>query len=723
MAGFKNLRFRSLSTKIILIVLAVMGVSFVFVVYYQSAKLRETHFAKEIGRSQALTTFCEEIRVFVSEFHNLKMFSKEALKEELKVVTDTGTHYTRTKLYLTIPVVSAWTAAEKRAAELGYSFRVPRNQPRNPKNIPRAGLEQAAVDYLEGRGSIAEIEAAGGKILYPEDKDQAQTAGEIAVLHVGAEKLNASEGGAEQSADAIRFFRAVRLTADCLICHGDPKGSEDEIGFKKEGWKAGEVHGAFEIISPLAGMREELAHARRDNILVAALISVLAGATFFFYLRRAVARPIRDIIVFVKKLGQGDFTSEIGIKTYDEIAVMSEHLNISMKNLRDLIEKLSDTTGKLSDSSEELYSISAEMASSAEEMNVQSEAVAGSAGQTASGVADVASATEQSSTRLIHISDMTGRMSANFANVVVFARKTAENVKNMARSGDEISAGIHIAASAVEQMTISLREVAKHTAQASQVSKHASRRADDSIAKMDALVSASKQIGKFVKVIKEIADQTNMLALNATIEAAGAGEAGRGFAVVAGEVKQLARQSAEAAGDIAEQIKTIQKSTDEAVGAIGEISKIINEIVGINQSIAASAEQQTATAGEISKTVTKNAASIKNVAGNANESACLVEEIAKSADETSETAKEVAIHVEELAKGVKAVAESAGNAARGVGDIFKNIQGMSIASKETAEGAARTNMSSESLAVIAVELAKIVKRFKLRSEEEVRSEK
>ncbi len=712
MADFKNLRFRQLSTKVILLVLAVMGVSFVFVVYYQSAKLRKTHFAKEIGRSQALTTFCEEIRVFISEFNNLEMFHKEALHAEFKAAKESGKDYSQTKLYLTIPVVAAWTAAEKRAAELGYSFRVPRNHPRNPKNTPYAGVEQAAVDYLEGRGSIAEIEASGGKILYPEVPYQAGAAREIAVLDTGVER----SGKTEHHIDAIRFFRAIRLTQDCLICHGDPKESEDEIGFKKEGWKSGEVHGAFEIISPLSGMRRELSDARRDNILVAALISILAGGIFFFYLRRVVAVPIRSIVEFVKKLGQGDFTAEIGIKTHDEIAAMSEHLNLSVNNLRQLIEKISDTTGKLSGSSEELYAISAEMASSAEEMNMQSDAVADSAGQISAGVADVASATEQSSTAVSDISAMTARMSANFANVVVFARKTSENVKLMARSGDDISAGIHSAASAAEQMTVSLNEVAKHTAQASQVSRNASLRAEEIHIKMESLVSASKQIGKFANVIKEIADQTNMLALNATIEAAGAGAAGKGFAVVAGEVKQLARQSAEAAGDIAGQIEQIQKSTDEAVGGIGEINKIINEIAGINQSIAASAEQQTATAGEISKAVTKNAVSIKNVAGNANESACLVEEIVKSADETSKTAKEVAIHVEELAKGVKAVARSAGNAARSVGDILKNIQGMSMTSKETAEAAVRTNLSSESLAAIAAELAKIVKRFKLRSE-------
>jgi Protein of unknown function (DUF3365). len=49
----------------------------------------------------------------------------------------------------------------------------------------------------------------------------------------------------------IRYFRAIRLTKDCLSCHGNPKGSKDPLGGIREGWKVGEMHGAFEIISSL----------------------------------------------------------------------------------------------------------------------------------------------------------------------------------------------------------------------------------------------------------------------------------------------------------------------------------------------------------------------------------------------------------------------------------------------------------------------------------------
>lgn len=101
------------------------------------------------------------------------------------------------------------------------------------------------------------------------------------------------------------------------------------------------------------------------------------------------------------------------------------------------------------------------------------------------------------------------------------------------------------------------------------------------------LTRSAEKIGNVVQFITTIASQTNLLALNATIEAARAGEAGRGFAVVAGEVKTLAKQTAEATEEIASQIEAIQSATNHAVVAIDAIGATVSEI---NEQVAGIAE-------------------------------------------------------------------------------------------------------------------------------------
>ncbi|MDM8525972.1 methyl-accepting chemotaxis protein [Desulfococcaceae bacterium HSG8] len=432
-------------------------------------------------------------------------------------------------------------------------------------------------------------------------------------------------------------------------------------------------------------------------------------------LRYFLVIPVSQVIRGLKDIsdGEGDLTRSLKITSRDEIGELADCFNLFIDKLRGIIVQIAENTENLSGSSEELASLSTQMASSAKDMNSKAGTAATASEQVNASVENVALTAKQASMSVSNIAAMTEAMSSTFSQVSELTRKTAENVDRMAESGELMSDETNRFAAALEEMTVSLNEVAKNTSQASRISQNANLRTQEINTKMDALTSASKQIGKVIGMIKDIADQTNMLALNATIEAASAGEAGKGFAVVAGEVKELAKQSADATDEIAEQIEHIRNSTSEAVGTIGEISKIINEIADINEMIAASVEEQSATANEISKSVSKNAITVKNVADNAVESANLVGEIARSTDETSKTAKDVARNIDELAIGVQEVARCSGEAAAGVQDISNNILDISTASENTAADASKTDRSSKKLSLMAADLSEIVKKFKL----------
>ncbi len=157
------------------------------------------------------------------------------------------------------------------------------------------------------------------------------------------------------------------------------------------------------------------------------------------------------------------------------------------------------------------------------------------------------------------------------------AEQTSEQATSASASAEQVSQNTTTVVTAVEEMNASIREIAKTVANGATVAAEAVKTADRTNETIGKLGQSSMEIGKVIKVITAIAQQTNLLALNATIEAARAGDAGRGFAVVANEVKELAKQTANATEDISQRIEAIQTDTKSAVSAITQITDIINK--------------------------------------------------------------------------------------------------------------------------------------------------
>ena len=153
-------------------------------------------------------------------------------------------------------------------------------------------------------------------------------------------------------------------------------------------------------------------------------------------------------------------------------------------------------------------------------------------------------------------------------------------------------------AAAIEQMSVSTRDVAGNIAEAARAAQQAeqqTRQGGHELARMTAtmqqiaamiaeankamglLSSQSEQVGRITEVIATIAEQTNLLALNAAIEAARAGEQGRGFAVVADEVRLLASRTSQSTEEISQTIASIQQQTRQTVNTVGSGTRLVEE--------------------------------------------------------------------------------------------------------------------------------------------------
>ena len=214
------------------------------------------------------------------------------------------------------------------------------------------------------------------------------------------------------------------------------------------------------------------------------------------------------------------------------------------------------------------------------------------------------------------VADNVSRMEGTARTLSSIAAEAGSQARSASTSSEQTSSNVRSVAGATEELGASIRDISEHAGQANHVVERAARIAKSADQLVGQLASGAARIGDVVKLIRAIAEQTNLLALNATIEAARAGEAGRGFAVVASEVKTLASQTAKATEDIAAQVGAIQGSTAEAVDAIRQISDVMGDISRFTSTIAVSVEEQSASTQEIGRNVHEAATGARELAGN-----------------------------------------------------------------------------------------------------------
>ncbi|MFO0467088.1 MAG: methyl-accepting chemotaxis protein [bacterium] len=201
-------------------------------------------------------------------------------------------------------------------------------------------------------------------------------------------------------------------------------------------------------------------------------------------------------------------------------------------------------------------------------------------------------------------------------------------------------------------------EIAQQMSRAGEATRGVMQRTDEARRIFTELTSSVDEIGQVSRLIAEIAGQTNLLALNATIEAARAGTAGKGFTVVAGEVKNLAKRTAQSTEEIAGRIAAMQAAASRALAAMDGIGSAVIELDAVATSVAAAVEEQSATTAEISRAIT-------GAAENAADVATRMEALTQDSGNTGEAAWTLQSGADELADAIAAFRQNLGEALRG----------------------------------------------------------
>jgi len=332
------------------------------------------------------------------------------------------------------------------------------------------------------------------------------------------------------------------------------------------------------------------------------IAGVVIGVSCFYLTKLIIFRKIDTIARALKDIaqGEGNLTKRLSFASTDSIGQLSNQFNGLMEKLQSMIKELSNNSTPLFTSAEAIAQTTTDLSMRADGMTGQSE------------------------------------------SVTIASGDAAKNVANIANCAEEMSQAVNTAAAAIEEMSASINEVAKNCQNESQIVASADDQAKSTHDSMERLRESSNEIGKIVEMINDIADQTNLLALNATIEAASAGDAGKGFAVVANEVKELAKQTAQATEQIGRQVEGMQNNAGIAITAIGNISRIIGEVHLISRTIVSAVEQQSAAINEISKSVGSAGEAAKHIADDVSQSSIGLSDISVNIEKVNASAKQSA---------------------------------------------------------------------------------
>ena len=370
------------------------------------------------------------------------------------------------------------------------------------------------------------------------------------------------------------------------------------------------------VLADLAGLR--------NLMIIFSIISILVLCVLIERVTHVVIRPVKEMTRVITSMASGDFTVSMKVKGNDEIAVMGRSVEHFIASMKEMIRQMGHVSDRLEKQAGSSKNVSGEMNSAA---NIQSQSMT-----------ELNATVDQLSVSVNEIA----QNATQLAGVVADTKEDSDKVEDKMRTTVEVSekgkADMESVGNGLHNIEISIHNLEEA---------------------VDKVGTASGEIVDIIKLIGDIAEETNLLSLNASIEAARAGEAGRGFAVVASQIGVLAKNSADSVAHITSLINEINGLVDDAVKQAGSSASDIESSADLIHTAVDTFDQIFQNIQETSHLIEGVVEKINQEDQVATNVAAISEEQAASSDEILATSESMLQQAKSISKNSEQVAESA----------------------------------------------------------------